>query len=707
MLRTFGKINVFSNLVRCSPLRVCCYEVFKANVHTSTMLRKKRRSKDEKINNIKPEIDLNLKKKKTIDVWKSMTVSELANATKIPVDNVIQIIEYVISPSLNDIDPNVAIENVPLLREIVKKCGFKCNLTSNPSKSKKSSDNHLKDAVKRPPAPYNSTVMRHPVVTIMGHVDHGKTTLLDTLRNASVAKSEFGAITQHIGAFPVVLENGKKITFFDTPGHAAFATIRSRGAQVTDIVVLVVAADDGVKDQTIESIRMAKHAKVPIIVAINKIDKPTANIERCKKMLQTQGGLDLEEFGGSVQVVQISALHGTNFDDLIESILTQAEILDLRADPNPPAEGVIIESRVDDQKGKLATVLVQRGKLLNNSILVAGTAWGKVRIMMDNQNNVLKEANPSDAIQILGWKDLPQAGQEFLQVSSDKCARDVVNYRLSKIIEEKQIEDSVYISSKLEEHNKEYKVHLEDKRKGRRFRRSKFSQIFQEKQLENKKKNLVQEICLNVVIKGDVIGSIEAILDVLDTYDSNLCKLDIVHYGIGNVSLSDIEYADAFKAIVYAFNVGTLKDAEENAKQQSITIKEHNVIYKLIDDIKEEMNNCLPPIEVEDIQGEASVLQEFLINENKKQIPVAGCRCISGTLKKAALFKVVREDDEVIYKGKLSSMRHLKDEVSTIKTNMECGLRLEDTSIRLQPGDKIVCYTLREKQQEIDWETGF
>ncbi|XP_060841242.1 translation initiation factor IF-2, mitochondrial isoform X1 [Rhopalosiphum padi] len=706
MFNTAGKFSLLSNLVRSSQLRICYNEIFKANIYSSNILRKKRKPKEEKKNIIPPVIDLKPKQNKTIDVWKNMTVLELANATGIPVDNILKIIELGQNSHMY-FEPTSLIDNVSILREIVKKCGFKSNLTSNPNTNKKPTDEHLKDAIKRPPAPYDSTISRPPVVTIMGHVDHGKTTLLDTLRNASVAKSEFGAITQHIGAFPVVLENGKKITFLDTPGHAAFATIRSRGAHVTDIVVLVVAADDGVKEQTIESIRMAKHAKVPIIVAINKIDKPTANIERCKKMLQTQGGLDLEEFGGSVQVVQISALHGTNFDGLIESILTQAEILDLRADPNPPAEGVIIESKLDNQKGKLATVLVQRGKLLNNSILVAGNTWGKVRTMMDHQNNVLREANPSDAIQLIGWKNLPQAGQEFLQVSSDKRAREVIDYRISKSVEQKQNEDSIYISTKLEEHNKEYQSHLAEKKRGGIFRRKRFSAVYQEKQLENRKNATDDEICLNVVVKGDVIGSVEAILDVLETYESNQCKLDIIHYGVGNVCVTDIEYADAFKAIVYAFNVDSLKDAEENAKQNGITIKQHNIIYKLVDDIKEEMNNCLPPVEVEDIQGEANVIQEFLINENKKKIPVAGCRCTSGTLKKAALFKVIRDYDTVLYRGKLSSMRHLKDEVATIKTNMECGIRLEDTNIRLNPGDKIVCYTLREQQQKITWETGF
>ncbi|XP_050437439.1 translation initiation factor IF-2, mitochondrial isoform X2 [Adelges cooleyi] len=689
-----------------SHLRICGYELVKANIYTSHELRKKRKSREEK-KMVTPHIfELKPKQNKTINIWKNMTVSDLESATGIPTDNIIQIMEYVKDSQMYS-KPNSPIDDVPVLKEIAKKCGFKSNIVSNPNTKNKSTNHEEKDAVKRPPAPYNSTVPRHPVVTIMGHVDHGKTTLLDTLRNASVAKSEFGAITQHIGAFPVVLDNGKKITFLDTPGHAAFATIRSRGAQVTDIVILVVAADDGVMEQTIESIRMAKNAKVPIIVAINKIDKPTANIERCKKMLQTQGGLDLEEFGGNVQVVSISALHGTNFDNLIESILTQAEILDLRADPNPPAEGVIIESRVDNKRGKIASVLVQRGKLLNNSVLVAGTAWGKVRMMLDHQNNPVRESNPSDAVQVLGWREVPQSGQEFLQVSCERRAKEIIEFRLSKATEEKQKEDSVQILSKIEEHNKEYKSHLEEKRKLGVYRRRKFSAMYQEKLLENKKSDNSEDIRLNIIIKGDVIGSVEAILDVLDTYESDLCMLDIVHYGIGNVSVNDIQNADTFKAIIYAFNVNTLADANENAKQTGVTIKQHNIIYKLIDDIREELNNCLPPISVEDVQGEANVLQEFLINENKKKVPVAGCRCTSGTLKKAALFKVVRPPDDVIYRGKLSSMRHLKDEVATVKTNMECGLRLDDQNIRLRPGDKVVCYTLREERQNIDWETGF
>ncbi|XP_050532177.1 translation initiation factor IF-2, mitochondrial isoform X2 [Daktulosphaira vitifoliae] len=687
MLNSVKKFNfnVIGKAVKVSELRVYNCNFFKANICSSLILRKKRKTKEEK-KLVTPHIfEIKPKENKVIDIWKYMTISDLAKATGIPIDNVLDIMEYVEDSEIYS-KPESRFENLSLLRQVVKKCGYKCRMVSNPNTIIKSRDYQPKDAFKRPPASYTSTICRHPVVTIMGHVDHGKTTLLDKLRNSSIAKSEFGAITQHIGAFPVILENGKKITFLDTPGHAAFATIRSRGAQVTDIVVLVVAADDGVMEQTIESIRMAKNAKVPIIVAINKIDKPTANIERCKKMLQTQGGLDLEEFGGSVQVVPISALHGTNFDNLIESILTQAEILDLRADPNPPAEGVIIESKVDYSRGKIATVLIQRGKLLNHSILVAGTTWGKVRAMLDHTNKVIQEGNPSDAVQILGWRDLPQSGQEFLQVSCEKRAREVVEYRIQKTIEEKQKEDSIQIQSKIEEHNKDYKTHLEEKRKSGIYRRRKFSTMYQEKQIENKKNNNKEDIYLSIIIKGDVIGSVEAILDVLDTYESNLCKLDIVHYGIGNVSINDIEYADAFKAIIYAFNVETLRDAFEIAKQTGITIKQHNIIYKLIDDIKEEINNCLPPISVEDVQG---------------------CRCTSGTLRKNALFKVIRNPDTVVYRGKLSSMRHLKDEVAAVKTNMECGLRLEDTSIRLSPGDKIICYTLRDQQQNIDWETGF
>ncbi|KAH8027590.1 hypothetical protein HPB51_007140 [Rhipicephalus microplus] len=523
----------------------------------------------------------------------------------------------------------------------------------------------------RPPPDPSVLVPRAPVITIMGHVDHGKTTLLDSLRNTNVVDQEFGGITQHIGAFTVKLPGKDRITFLDTPGHAAFSAMRERGAMATDIVVLVVAADDGVMEQTVESIRYAREANVPIIVAINKMDKPTADIENAKRGLMVHG-IQMDDEGGDTQYVCISALKGTNLDKLTETILTQAELMEIKADPKGPVEGVVIESMTDRHRGKLSTALVQRGTLRKGAYLVAGLAWAKVRGMFDEWGKPVQSAPPGTPVQVIGWRSLPSAGDVIIEVESE-----------------------------VQRHLEQYKAELEQRRAmGIRKKR---------KRLTNREKEYTVDDtpCLPIVVKGDVDGSVEAVLDLLDTYHSHQkCRLDIIHYGVGPVSESDVELAQPFNGIVYAFHVPVLGAAASAAEEGNVHIRSYNVIYHLVDDIKKELGKRLPLLDVDEVHGEAVVQQEFLVSEGRKKIPVAGCKCTKGTLRKNALYKLVR-NSEVIHSGPLVSMRHLKNEVESIKKDVECGLMFQDANVRFQHGDVLVCYSIKQVPQETDWDPGF
>ncbi|KAM0728749.1 Translation initiation factor IF-2, mitochondrial [Formica fusca] len=634
------------------------------------------------------------KKLPVVDIWNRMTVSELARSAKRDIDDIFEAI--FMSDSVRRYNKDTVIEDQNVLHAAVRKLGAKFRVISKPdTKVEKDTKDH--DAVKRPLLDESVLKKRHPVVTIMGHVDHGKTTLLDTLRNTSVVKTEFGGITQHIGAFNVTLETGERVTFLDTPGHAAFNLMRMRGAQATDIVVLVVAADDGVMEQTIESIQMAKAANVPIIVAINKIDKPEADIERTQNMLAQQG-IQVEALGGDIQCVSISALHGTNINTLTEAIVLQAELIELKGDPTGLVEAVIIESSIDRYRGKLATVLIQRGTLRKGAFLVSGLAWAKVRAMFDHSGNPITEAKLSEAVQIIGWKDLPSAGDEVLEVENEKRVHMVMRYREAQKAMQLTQEHKTAADKKHEEHLKEY-LQLREKRRaiGRYVKLS--------NPIVEKPDDGIPTV--NIIVKGDVAGSVEAILDVFNTYGSDdKCRLSIVHYGVGPITETDLQIADAFGAIIYPFNVPIMKDLKEEADKKNISIRPYNVIYKLIDDVKKEINTKLPPLDTEEVIGEANVLQEFEITEKKKKVKVAGCRCVKGILKKDAMYRLIREQ-ETLYTGKLVSMRHMKTETETIKINVECGLRLEDFTLSFKPGDVLVCYQIGQKSQETDWDPGF
>ncbi|XP_034487630.1 translation initiation factor IF-2, mitochondrial [Drosophila innubila] len=627
-----------------------------------------------------------------IDIWRHMSVSQLAKTLQRPLDDVQEAMLYV--RGADNIEAAAKLEDLKIIQEIAKKLGVKTRVIAAPEIAAEE-EHKERDVSPRPPAPAELLKQRPPVVTVMGHVDHGKTTLLDSLRGADVAAGEAGGITQHIGAFTVTLESGERVTFLDTPGHAAFSAMRARGAVATDIIVLVVAAEDGVMAQTREVIQLAKEALVPIIVALNKIDKPEANIEKSKREL-AQMGLALEEHGGDVQVIPISALKGTNLQLLAEAVSTQATLMGLKADPTGLVEGIVVESKTDPRRGKLSTAIVSRGTLRKGSILVSGLSHAKVRGLFDHNGQPMIEAPPGTPVEILGWRELPLAGELILEVESEKKAHAVVKYREHQAQQEKIESSSDEIRKKEEEHQAKYRAEREARRLAGRFRVRGGQRV---KQVDP------NDGCprVSVIIKGDVHGSVEALLDVLETYNSNdRCRLDIVHYGVGNVTEGDLELAKAFNAIIYAFSVET----PQPKLARDVTVKSYNVIYHLIDDLKEQLSSKLPSVEVEEQLGEANVLQHFFINEGRKEIPVAGCRCTKGVLKKSQRFRLLR-DGEIIYDGALESMRHLKNEVDSIKKDVECGLRLKDTKVLPQAGDTLQCYTTHMEAQQTDWDPGF
>ncbi|PZC81791.1 hypothetical protein B5X24_HaOG212005 [Helicoverpa armigera] len=659
---------------------------------------KKRRSPEEKVteNQGRPAIRYSPKSSEVVGIWRNMTVQEIATVLDKDIDHVFKALEFADKNSEVNYTKNTVIHNPQIIRDIVKISGCRFKIVPKPDQDLEDEEN--KDAVPQPPAPPERLRPRPPVVCVMGHVDHGKTTLLDALRDTAVVDQEFGGITQHIGAFEVQLASGDKVTFLDTPGHAAFTAMRSRGAHATDIVVLVVAADDGVMEQTVESIRMAREANVPILVAINKIDKPGVNIERTMRSLATQG-IVCEALGGDIQVIPVSALKKQNLDTLVEALTLQAQLMELKADPGGYVEGVVIEALLDPRTGKQATVLVQRGTLRRGSIIVAGNGWAKVRVLNSAEGRSVQEAPPSTPVSVLGWRELPSAGDQVLEVSSEKRANEVMRWRHNQRMKEKQAADQEVIAAKEAAHHEQYAARLARKRALGRYKL----------RADGPREKMIQHDnhpTLTVIVKGDVDGSVEAILDILETYDEHdRVRLDLVHFGVGPVTPNDLETAEMFKAVIYAFNVDCPPAISVDAKKKNIPIKMHNVIYRLVDDVKEEISARIPKTTEEEIIGEANVLQEFIVTENKKKVPVAGCRCVKGTLNRNALYRVIR-GQEVIFEGKLASMKHLKDEVTTIKNDMECGLRFEP-ALQVQAGDSVVCYTRRAAAATTAWDPGF
>jgi translation initiation factor IF-2 len=497
-----------------------------------------------------------------------------------------------------------------------------------------------------------SFVSRPPVVTIMGHVDHGKTSLLDAIRKANVVSGEAGGITQHIGAYQVE-QNGHKITFIDTPGHAAFTAMRARGAQATDIAILVVAADDSVMPQTIESINHAKAAGVPIIVAINKIDKPSADPQKVRNGL-LQHEVFVETMGGETLDVEVSAKTGLGLDKLLEAILLQAEVLDLKADPTRTAEGVVIEAKLDRGRGSVATVLVQKGTLRPGDIIVAGSEWGRVRALVNDRGENLKDAGPAMPVEVLGLGGPPQAGDRFAVVENEAKAREISEYR-TRLAREKAVARQAGSRGSLE-------------------------QMMSQLQVTGLKE-------FPLLIKGDVQGSIEAIAGALDKLGTDEVRARIIHSGAGGITESDIALAEASNAAIIGFNVRANKQARDLAEREGIEIRYYNIIYDLVDDVKAAMSGLLSPERRETFLGNAEILEVFNITKVGK---VAGCRVTEGKVERGAGVRLIR-DNVVIHEGKLKTLKRFKDEVSEVPAGQECGMAFENYD-DIRAGDTIEAF---------------
>lgn len=503
-------------------------------------------------------------------------------------------------------------------------------------------------------------VGRAPVVTIMGHVDHGKTSLLDTIRTAKVAAAEAGGITQHIGAYHVETKRGM-VTFLDTPGHAAFTAMRARGAQATDIVILIVAADDGVKPQTIEAIQHAKAAGVPIIVAINKMDKPEADPERVKNEL-SQHEIISEEWGGDTMFMPISAKEGTGIDELLDAILLQAEVLELGAVATGNAKGVVIESRLDKGRGPVATILVQKGQLKKGDMVLAGFQYGRVRGILDASGAMLNTAGPSMPVQILGLSGVPSAGDEAVTVNDERKAREVALFRQGKF--------------------RDVKI--------ARQKQASLEGLF-----ENAGSGEVQK--LNVVLKADVQGSVEAITDALAKLSTDEVKVDVVASGVGGITESDVNLAMASSAIILGFNVRADSSAKRLVEQENVDMRYYSVIYDLVDQVKGALSGMLAPEFKEQIVGVAEVRDVF---RSPKLGAIAGCMVIDGTIKRNNPIRVLRED-VVIYEGTLESLRRFKDDVLDVRQGTECGIGVKNYN-DVKVGDKIEVFETVEVKRTLD-----
>ena len=509
----------------------------------------------------------------------------------------------------------------------------------------------------------SDTEPRSPVVTVMGHVDHGKTSLLDALRHANVVSGEAGGITQHIGAYQVTSpESGKKITFIDTPGHAAFTAMRARGAKVTDIVILVVAADDGVMPQTVEAINHAKAAKVPMIIAINKIDKPDAKPDRVRTEL-LQHEVQVESMGGEVVDVEVSAKNKTNLDKLLEMIALQAELLDLKTNEARPAEGTVIEAKLDRGRGPVATVLVQRGTLRVGDIIVAGGEMGRVRALINDQGDTIDEAGPSVPVEVLGFNGPPDAGDRMAVVENEARARQVTSYRAHQ----KRENAAASISGM----------------------RGSLEQMMSQLKTTGRKD-------FPLIIKADVQGSLEAILGSLEKLGTDEVTARILHAGVGGISESDVTLAEGFNAAIIGFNVRAHKEAAAAAKRNGIEIRYYNIIYDLVDDVKKAMSGLLAPTLRETMLGNALILEVFNISKVGK---VAGCRVTDGTVERGANVRLIR-DNVVVHEGKLSTLKRFKDEVKEVASGQECGMAFEGYG-DMRAGDVIECYRVETIQRSL------
>ena len=516
------------------------------------------------------------------------------------------------------------------------------------------------DIMGLPPQEEGELEERPPVVTIMGHVDHGKTSLLDAIRQSHIIDREAGGITQHIGAYHVSLDHGD-VVFLDTPGHEAFTAMRARGAQVTDIVVLVVAADDGVMPQTLEAINHAKAAGVPLVVAVNKIDKPDANPDRVKRELAERGVVP-EEWGGDVQFAEISAKKFIGIDELLEKILLQSEILELQAGADTMARGRIIEAKLDKGRGAVGTVLIQAGTLKAGDVFVCGLEYGRVRAMFDERGERVELATPSIPVEVQGFSGVPQAGDEFIVLENERVAKQVAQMR-----QQKQREAAM----------------------------AKLSKVTLEKLYERFREGMVKE--LNLILKADVQGSIEALTQALTELGNKEIKVTIIHTGAGDITETDIMLASASNAIVIGFNVRANPKAQMLAEQEQVDVRFYDIIYNLVNDVHAALEGMLEPIFEERPMGRVEVRQVFSIS---KLGTIAGSYVLDGKVERNALVRVKRKD-KVIYEGKIGSLKRFKDDVKEVQTGYECGVGLDKFN-ELQSGDILEVYHLEEVKPHLE-----
>jgi len=505
-------------------------------------------------------------------------------------------------------------------------------------------------------------ITRSPVVTVMGHVDHGKTSLLDAIRSTDVAAGEAGGITQHIGAYQVTAPSGNKITFIDTPGHAAFSAMRARGAKVTDTVVLVVAADDGVMPQTVEAINHAKAAKVPMIIAINKIDRPDAKPERVRTEL-LQHEVQVESLGGQVLDVEVSATKKLNLDRLLETIALQSEILDLKANPERPAEGTVIEAKLDRGRGPVATVLVQRGTLHAGDLVVAGAEWGRVRALVSDAGIPVENAAPSTPVEVLGFNGTPEAGDRLAVVQTEARAREVTAYR-ARQRRDKMAARATGMRGSLEQMMSQLKS------AGRKD--------------------------LALIVKADVQGSLEAVIGTIEKLATDEVGARVIHSGVGGITESDVTLAEASGVPIIGFNVRAHKEAREAAERAGIELRYYNVIYDLVDDVKKAMSGLLAPSMRETMLGNATILEIFKVS---KVGNVAGCRVTDGVVERGANVRLIR-DSVVVHEGKLSQLKRFKDDAREVVAGQECGMAFEHYQ-DMKVGDIIECYRVETVQRSL------
>ena len=588
----------------------------------------------------------------TVSFEGKLTVQELANALEKPATEIIM--KLMKMGTMASINQEITFEIGSL---VAKDYGFE--LVEGGASSSDNAEEEIEALMDIEEDREEDLVKRPPVVTVMGHVDHGKTSLLDAIRSTNITNKEAGGITQHIGASEVTI-NDEKIVFLDTPGHEAFTSMRARGAQVTDMAILVVAADDGIMPQTIEAINHAKAAEVPIIVAINKIDKPAANVDRVKQELADQGLL-VEDWGGDVISVPVSARQKTNIDTLLEMILLVAEVEELKANPNKRAIGTVIEAQLDKGRGPVATVLVQGGTLKVGDPIVAGTASGKVRAMINDKGRRVKVAGPSTAVEILGLSEVPQGGDQFVAVANDKVARAVAEKR-QQIAREEML-------------NSNQRVTLDE------F----FSQMGDAEVKE-----------LNLVVKADVQGSVQAVKQAMEKLSNEEVAVRVIHSGVGAINESDVMLARASNAIIIGFSVRPVATAEVMAKKEEVDIRTYTIIYKAIEDVQAAMTGMLDPEYVDEDTGKAEVRETFKLSGVGT---IAGCYVTSGKVFRGSKVRIVR-DGFIIHEGQLAALKRFKDDVKEVNQGYECGMSFVNYN-DVKEGDIIEAYITKEVERKL------